>query len=70
VLSEFAGAAHELRDAVLVNPYDHDALVRSLDTALALTEPEQRVRMARMRDAVLAHTVHDWAASFLACLEQ
>jgi alpha,alpha-trehalose-phosphate synthase [UDP-forming] len=70
VLSEFAGAAHELRDAVLVNPYDHDALVRSLDTALALTEPERRVRMARMREVVLTHTVHDWAASFLARLEQ
>jgi trehalose 6-phosphate synthase len=70
VLSEFAGAAHELRDAILVNPYDQDALVRSLDTALALTEPERRVRMARMREVVLAHTVHDWASSFLARLEQ
>ncbi len=70
VLSEFAGAAHELRDAVLVNPYDHDALVRALDVALTLSEPERRRRMGRMREVVLTHTVHDWAASYLARLER
>ncbi|HWC67566.1 MAG TPA: trehalose-6-phosphate synthase [Acidimicrobiales bacterium] len=70
ILSEFAGAAHELREAVPVNPYDHDALVQALDTALGLPEAERRARMARMREVVLTHTVHDWAASFLARLEE
>jgi trehalose 6-phosphate synthase/phosphatase len=65
VLSEFAGAAAELADAVVVNPYDVDATSIAIGRALSMGEPERRARMARLRERVLAHDVHDWAAGFV-----
>ncbi|MGD9997103.1 MAG: trehalose-6-phosphate synthase [Ilumatobacteraceae bacterium] len=65
VLSEFAGAVDELRDAVIVNPHDPEALVESLATAVAMGEAEMRDRMQRLRAAVSANDVHSWASSFL-----
>jgi trehalose 6-phosphate synthase/phosphatase len=65
VLSEFAGAVDELRDAVIVNPHDPEALVESLATAVAMGEAEVRERMQRLRAAVSANDVHSWASSFL-----
>src|SRR5690349_24774786 len=42
VLSEFAGAAHELREAVIVNPYDPESIRRALEIALAMSRSEER----------------------------
>lgn len=61
LLSEFAGAANELGDAVLVNPYDLDGVARSMAEALAMPKEERQSRMRRMREAVLGHDVHAWA---------
>ena len=66
VLSEFAGAARELSDAVIVNPYDVDGSSRALATALTMAADEQRVRMKRMRRAVASYDAHRWAADMLA----
>ena len=44
-------------------------LVRALAAALALGDTERRQRMTRMRSVVFAHTVHDWATTYLAHLE-
>jgi trehalose 6-phosphate synthase len=68
VLSEFTGCARELRQALLVNPYDIEAMIRSLDSALNMPRKEARSRMAVMRTHVRRHDVHDWARDYLRAL--
>jgi alpha,alpha-trehalose-phosphate synthase [UDP-forming] len=63
VLSEFAGAAHELLDAVLVNPFSLRDLTDGVAAALAMSAPERQRRMARLRRRVTAWDVHAWAAA-------
>jgi trehalose 6-phosphate synthase len=70
VLSEFAGAAHELTDAFLVNPYDVDGLKAALTAALHITPEEEHRRMTALRQVVLEHDVHRWSASFVHRLER
>lgn len=65
LLSEFAGAADELRDAILVNPYDVDGTAQAIHRALSLEGIERRRRMRSMRAQVLEHDVRKWATSFL-----
>jgi trehalose 6-phosphate synthase len=65
VLSEFAGAAHELGDAVLVNPHDADGLKAALVRAMSMSTSEAEHRMRLLRSVVAGNTVHDWAAQFL-----
>ena len=65
VLSEFAGAVDELRDAVVVNPHDPGALVDALARATDMDRAEARMRMHQLRESVAANDVHGWAASFL-----
>jgi trehalose 6-phosphate synthase len=66
VLSEFAGAAQELRQALLVNPYDVDGVADALWRALHLPPAEERSRMRAMRRQVQRHDVFRWAR---ACIE-
>jgi trehalose 6-phosphate synthase/phosphatase len=68
VLSEFAGAASELADALVVNPYDVAAIAGALERALEMDEPERRRRMRRLREKVEARPVELWASSFLSTL--
>jgi trehalose 6-phosphate synthase/phosphatase len=68
VLSEHAGAAAELRTALLVDPTDVDGLAQAYATALAMTPAERRVRMRRLRTAVRRHDVFQWAREFLLAL--
>jgi trehalose 6-phosphate synthase len=65
VLSTFAGAARELRDALLVNPYDAHDVADALERAIAMPAAEQRSRMARMREVVGHHNAYRWAAGML-----
>jgi trehalose 6-phosphate synthase len=65
VLSEFAGAANELRQAWLVNPYDINGMKAALMEAYDADEREINRRMKAMRKTVLAHDVVAWANSFL-----
>jgi trehalose 6-phosphate synthase/phosphatase len=65
VLSEFAGAADELTDAVLVNPYDVDGTAEAIHRALTMDATERRHRMRRLRQTVQEFDVHRWASSFL-----
>ena len=69
VLSEFAGAAHELNQAVLVNPYDIDGLKEAIEFAVFMSPDDQRARMTTMRDAVAANSAQYWATTFIAELE-
>ena len=68
VLSEFAGAADELTDAVLVNPHDEQALREAIVTAVEMHRHERRARMARLREVVRGSDVQGWAERFLADL--
>ena len=70
VLSEFAGAADELRAAVLVNPHDIDELKAATLRALAMTEEDQEEAMRSLRRQVMDNDVQAWAHSFLDELEQ
>jgi trehalose 6-phosphate synthase/phosphatase len=65
ILSEFAGAADELTDAILVNPYDVDGTAEAIHRALTMDVAERRHRMRRLRHTVQEYDVHRWAESFL-----
>jgi trehalose 6-phosphate synthase len=65
VLSELTGAAHELRAALLVNPYDVEGLKGAVLHALAMPAAEQARRMSALRRTIERHTVHTWARTFL-----
>jgi trehalose-6-phosphate synthase len=65
ILSRFAGAAQELRDALLVNPYDIEQVGESIRTALEMSPGERRLRMERMRHQVKEHNVYRWASNVL-----
>lgn len=69
LLSEFAGAVDELRDAVIVNPYDVDGVGEAIHAALTMDGAERRARMQGLRAQVFAHDVHRWAREFLEALE-
>lgn len=70
VLSEFAGAAKELRSALQVNPHDVDGIALAFEHALEMSPAEQRRRMSEMQRAVHRRNVFEWARSFLRELEQ
>ena len=70
VLSEFAGAAAELRQAWLVNPYDIDGMKAALVEACSADEKELARRMRAMRKQVVNHDVSRWADSFLSELAE
>jgi alpha,alpha-trehalose-phosphate synthase [UDP-forming] len=70
ILSTFAGAAHELPDALLVNPYDVSQLADAIHRALESPEEEQAARMRRMRHNVSEHNVYRWAAHLLSELTE
>ncbi len=68
VLSELAGAAQELEAAVLVNPYDIDAIAAGLDQALSMPLAERRRRHQHMLDVLKRNGIADWHRRFLADL--
>jgi len=69
VLSEFAGAADELGDALMVNPYDVEGMADALEAALEMPQEERRSRMRTLRSRVKEYDVHWWVSSFLDTLE-
>jgi trehalose 6-phosphate synthase/phosphatase len=70
VLSEFAGAASELAEAVHVNPYDVEGSARAYHRALSMAVTERRARMRSMRRRVFAYDGARWLASYLGQLER
>lgn len=65
ILSEFAGAARELSDALVINPYDTEQFADAIRYAVEMDDAERRTRMQRMRRQVEEHNVYRWAANFL-----
>lgn len=70
ILSETAGAAQELSDAILVNPRRPQDLVDAIDEALKMQKREFRNRLRRMQLRLSTHTVQDWAQGFIETLQQ
>jgi trehalose 6-phosphate synthase len=68
ILSEFAGAARELFDAVIINPYDTEQFADAIYRAVQMSPAEQRSRMERMRRIVEERNVYRWAAKLLSAL--
>lgn len=65
VLSEFAGAARELADALIVNPYDTEQFAEAIRSGMEMGEAERRARMQRLFRQVEEHNIYRWAANFL-----
>jgi trehalose 6-phosphate synthase len=68
ILSEFAGAAEELTDALLVNPYDIDQIAARLKQAVEMSSEEKRARLARMRARIDCNNLEHWSDSFMGAL--
>ncbi len=69
VLSRFAGAAEELHDALIVNPYDVDDVAEALRYALAMPAAERRRRHEALLQVVRRHDAGNWLREFLRVLE-
>jgi trehalose 6-phosphate synthase/phosphatase len=70
VLSEFAGAAAEMGEAMLINPFDEERTATVVARALAMQEHEQHDRMGALRGRVVRNNVFHWGDRFLAALEE
>lgn len=70
VLSEFAGAARDLPEALIVNPYDAEEFAEAIHQALVMDEKDRRARMTRMRLRIEEYNIYRWAADFLTALAQ
>ena len=65
ILSQFTGASRELRDALIVNPYDIDQTAEAIRFALTMEPNEQRARMERMRQTIHERNIYRWAADLV-----
>lgn len=65
VLSQFTGAARELTDAILINPYDREQFSDSIFQALTLSEEERSKRIIKLRQIVQNNNIYRWAGKIL-----
>jgi len=65
ILSPFTGAARELPDALIVNPYDTERLADAISTGLTMNPAERKSRMGRMRAVVKQQNVYRWAGTLI-----
>lgn len=70
ILSEMAGAAKELGEAIVVNPYDHDSIVFALEKAFAISEEVQIAHNTEMQERLKRYDVRRWAEEFIGRLIQ
>ena len=69
VLSRFAGAAEQMKEALLVNPYDTERTAQSIQQALRMPLEERQKRHAALLRRIREQDVHWWSRTFLAALE-
>jgi len=69
VLSKFAGAAEDLEEALIVNPYNLDEMAENLQRALNMPLAERRSRQRALLERVRERDAHNWQSSFLEALE-
>lgn len=68
VLSQFAGASRELRDALIINPYDIEDMADAIHLALTMEPSERTERMQRMRTVIKEHNIYRWAGNLMTSL--
>jgi len=70
ILSRFAGAAQELQDALIVNPYDTEQIAEAIRLALEMDPEMRRTRMRRMRRVIKEHNIYRWAADLIGAVSE
>ena len=65
ILSQFTGASKELKEALIINPYNGKETAEVIHTALKMMPSEQIRRMRKLRDSVRNHNIYRWSAEFL-----
>jgi trehalose 6-phosphate synthase len=70
ILSQFTGAARELRDALTVNPYDVERVANTIQYALVMPSEERQTRMQHMRRVVKENNVYRWAGNLITELSE
>jgi len=65
ILSQYTGASRELKDAIIVNPYNGEQTAQAIKTALDMEPGEQKKRMGAMREVVKNFNVYRWSAELL-----
>jgi trehalose 6-phosphate synthase len=68
ILSRFAGAAVECKPALLVNPYDTEAVAAAIHRALTMPVEERRARHGALYDIIAKNDINDWPGRFLSAL--
>jgi trehalose 6-phosphate synthase len=66
ILSQFTGASRELKDAVIVNPYDIEQMADAICLSLTMPSAERRARMERMRANIREYNIYRWAGKLIA----
>jgi trehalose 6-phosphate synthase len=66
ILSRFAGAAHQLKSALLINPYDADEMAHAINSALNMSLDARRRRHAVLNEIVQSTSAKSWAREFIA----
>jgi trehalose 6-phosphate synthase len=70
ILSQFTGAARELRDALIINPYNIEQMADAIRTALEMDPAEKKARMHGMRETVKERNIYRWAGDLISSLAQ
>jgi trehalose 6-phosphate synthase len=65
ILSQFTGAARELRDALLVNPYDIEQTADAIRVALEMEPEDKQLRIQRMRRVIKENNIYRWAGNLI-----
>ena len=68
ILSEMAGAAKELSDAILINPFDKNSFVEAIYQALTMPALEQKTRLDKMQISLQKYNIHHWVRIFMESL--
>ena len=68
ILSQFTGASRELKDAIIVNPYDIEEMADAIHFSLTMEHDEKSERMRRMRAVVKEHNIYRWAGNLITTL--
>lgn len=68
ILSQFAGAARELQDAIIINPYNGEQTADAIYQALTMSAMQQQLRMEKMREVVSNYNIFRWSAEFIRSL--
>lgn len=65
ILSQFAGASRELKDAILINPYNGEQTAEAVHTALRMSTSQQKKRMRKLRQTIRNYNIYRWSAELL-----